>query len=345
MSKNQLIDAQEVLVLDSSTFIKEVRLTVSSASALKHYLRHRGTQLVVPEVVAEECERHLERIAEDRIRGIEKNLIWLGHFFGRVHGWTAPSDNTIEERVKMLARAEHLGAVVLPETAASRDRAESRNHLQRPPSHRRSSLNDCRIWEQCLELVSRHDVVLVARDKDFRGHGNAGGLHPQLRAEASAVGSGQRLIFHHDIDPLLSELRCEVPSIPKEKVRAFVYSDAATDIAELKANSGYEPKRLDDITLTFLTTDQADIVEVRLVMDETWRHPEDGRIADFQVRASCHYGLTDHQLQNLDIGNLRLMLTQPDGSVRAAKGSYVRVNAGTIYAGAAPIQPEPEILG
>ena len=345
MSENQRIDAREVLVLDSSTFIKEVRLTVSTASALKHYLCHRCTQLVVPKAVAEECERHLTRIAGDRVSGIEKNLVWLGHFFGRVNGWTAPSENTIKERTKMLARADHLGAIVLPETVASRDRAESRNHLQRPPAHQGSGLNDCRIWEQCLELLSQHDVVLVAQDKDFRGHGDASGLHPQLRAEAESVGAGQRLTFHSELDPLLSELKREIPSVAKERVHAFVYSGAAADIEELKANSGYEPVRLGDVALTFLTTDQADIVEVRIAMDETWRHPGNGKIADFRVGAWCHYGLTDHRLQNLNIGNLRLMLTQPDGSTRAVRGSYVNVNAGTIYAGAAPMQPDPEILG
>ena len=40
--------ADEVLVLDSSTFINEVGLTKKGASALKHYLFHRGTQLVIP---------------------------------------------------------------------------------------------------------------------------------------------------------------------------------------------------------------------------------------------------------------------------------------------------------
>ena len=49
--------ADEVLVLDSSTFIKEVGLTKEGASALKHYLFHRGTQLVV---VLSRC--HLQRL-------------------------------------------------------------------------------------------------------------------------------------------------------------------------------------------------------------------------------------------------------------------------------------------
>ena len=69
--------ADEVLVLDSSTFIKEVGLTKQGASALKHYLFHRGTQLVVPEVVAEECERKLATKA----KGMKQNV---GCFFREV---------------------------------------------------------------------------------------------------------------------------------------------------------------------------------------------------------------------------------------------------------------------
>ena len=80
--------ADEVLVLDSSTFIKEVGLTKEGASALKHYLFHRGTQLVVPEVVAEECERKLATKAKGMKQNVEGNLAWLARFCGRVNGWT-----------------------------------------------------------------------------------------------------------------------------------------------------------------------------------------------------------------------------------------------------------------
>ena len=345
MSENGPITAEEVLVLDSSTFIEEAGLTSRGASALKHYLRHRGTQLVVPEVVAEECERTLAKIAKGKVRKIEEILPWLGRFCGRVNGWTPPLDDAIEERARSLAKAGHLGAVVLPEGQAVRERAQSRARFQRPPSHRRSGLSDCTIWEQCLELLRHHDVVFVARDDDFRGHGDTDDLHPQLQAEAEAVGAGRKLTFHPSIGSLLSELKREVPAIPNDTVRAFVYSAAATDIDELRANSGYSPMRLDDVSLTFLSTDQADIIEVRLELDETWRHSGDGTIADFYLRASCHYRLTDHQLQDLSIKNLRLMVTQPDGSVRAARGSYVRASAEPLRVGAAPIGPGPEVLG
>ena len=53
------LTADEVIVFDSSTFIEEAGLTSQGASALKHYLRHRGTQLVVPKAAMEEYERNL----------------------------------------------------------------------------------------------------------------------------------------------------------------------------------------------------------------------------------------------------------------------------------------------
>ena len=54
-----IIEAQEVLVLDSSTFIKEIGLMSAKCSALKHYLYCRGMQFIVPQAAAEEYERCL----------------------------------------------------------------------------------------------------------------------------------------------------------------------------------------------------------------------------------------------------------------------------------------------
>ena len=336
---------KEVLVMDSSTFIEEAGLTSRGASALKHYLHHRGTQLVVPQAVAEECERKLTQRAIGKKKQVEDSLEWLARFFGSVSGWSAPSDDAFEVRAKSLAKACHLNAIVVPETEAVRARAESRKDAERPPSHRRRGLGDCRIWEQCLELLKDHDVIFVAKDEDFRSHANHEELHPQLQAEAKAVGSGRCLTFHRRMESLLCELRREIPSIPKEEVFTFVYEAAATNIEELESNSGYRPKGTGEVTQTFLTTDEADVIEIRLEVTDEWEHPEDGEVADFLLRGSCRYSLTKQQLSDLKLSNIRLPVKQADGSVRAAEGSAVYVG-GTIHVGGPPpIQPEPEILG
>ena len=344
-TESSKVTANEVLVLDSSIFIEEAGLTSKGASALKHYLYHRGTQLVVPEVVAEECERKLVEMAKGKKSKVEETLRWLGHFFGRVNGWQAPSDEEIEGRAKALAKAQHLGAIVLPETDSVRTRAEQRNQAERPPSHRRAGLSDCRIWEQCLGLLVDYDVVFVSADGDFRGHGSDRELHPQLQSETEEMARGRGLTFHSNMKSLLFGLRSEIPSIPKEKVFAFVYEAIAADIQELEANSGCQPKLIGDVNQTLLTTDQAEVIEVRLEVDDRWENPNGTKVADFRLRGSCHYRLKENRLSDLTHSGVTLLITAPDGSVSAVKGSYLNISGISIYSGAPPIQPEPGILG
>ncbi len=336
------VRAKEVLVLDSSTFIQEAGLTSKGASALKHYLHHRGTRLVVPKVVAEACERELTAMVREKKEKIEKQLVWLGRFFGGVSGWPGPSDDAIEERAKLLANAEHLGAIVLSETEIIRERAEARNQAERPPSHKRPGPNDCRIWEQCLALLADHDVVFVSGDSDFCSHRRRRELHPQLQAEAEEVGAARSLTFYPDMKSLLSELRAEKPSIPKEVVFAFVYDDLA-DVKELESNSGCRPTATGDVKQTLLTTDQANVLEVRLEVDDKWESPDGTKVYDFHLHGSCHYRLADDRLCDFTVSNIKLLIPQPDGSVRAVEGSYISIG-GIIHAGAPPIEPEPEIL-
>ena len=337
--------ASEVLVLDSCTFIAEIGLTSKGASALKHYLFHRGTELVVLQTIAKECERVLATRAEGKKKSIEACLEWLARFCDGVSGWNSPSDGVIKKRAKMLANAQHLKAVILPESETLRQRAKSRNQNERPPGHWKSSENDCKLWEQCLDLMANHDVILVSSDKDFRGYANTDDLHPQLRAEAGAVGActGRKLTFHRSMKFLLSELRSEIPPIPREDVFAFVYGAIAADRQELETNSGCRPTETGNVEQTLLTTDQVEIVEVRLEVEDQWVSPDGSRTYDFSLRGSCHYSLAEHQLTGLTVSNLRLSKTEEDGTVRAVKGSYVSI-AARAYAGAAPIEPEPEVI-
>ena len=97
-------ESDEVLVLDSNIFISEIGLTSDKASALKHYLYARGTQLAVPQVVVEECKRHLQRRAAGKVEGVQKSLGWLKRFLGRVGGWTPPEQEILLKKAEALTR-------------------------------------------------------------------------------------------------------------------------------------------------------------------------------------------------------------------------------------------------
>lgn len=337
------VTAREVLVLDTNTFVAEIGLTSRGGSALKHYLYRRGTQLVVPEAVAKECRRKLTDRARGKRKRIEEDLQWLGRFCGEVRGWCGPDDETIAERAELLAKADHLGAVVVPETREVRRRAELRHQAEQPPSHKRSEPVDCRIWEQCLALLARYHVIFVSGDGDFRGHRKHDNLHPTLRAEAEEVAEDRSLTFHRTMESLLSELRSEIQPLPNNVVLTFVYDSIASVIDELKSNSGCHPKGVGEVKQTLLTTDQAEVIEVRLEISDIWESADKANTMDFRLSGSCHYRLSEETLCDLTALNVALLTQQPDGSVRAVKGSYVSLS-GRVSLGAPSIQPEPAEL-
>lgn len=338
------LTANEVLVFDSSTFIEEAGLTSRDASTLRHYLHVRRTQLAMPQVVAEECERKLRQRVVGKATVVRDSLGWLARFFGSVNGWAPPPDGEIDQRVKAAARGEGMNAVVVEERPAVRRRAEERHHAERPPSHVKDSLQDCRIWEQCVELLRRHDVIFVSRDSDFRGHRHPAKLHPQLREEVEALAGGGRLTFHPDMDSLLSGLRAVIPPLPAEKVFSFVYDAICEDATELETNSGgCRPTMIGTVVQKFFTTDQADTVEVRLKVYDQWKGGKRRGQLSFRLSGTCRYRLSDRELCDLSVANLGLYETLPDGSERAIRGSVVNLSM-SAYAGVPPIVPEPEPL-
>ena len=336
--------AKEVLILDTNTFVEEIGLTSRSGSALKHYLYSRGTQLAVPELIAEECERNLTKRAREKRTRIEQDLQWLGRFCEGVSGWQGPSDETMTQRAKALARADHLGAVVVPETDEVLQRAEFRDQSELPPSQNKSQLADCRIWEQCLDLLTECHVVFVSADGDFRGYRDQDSLHPALRAEAEEVAGDRSLTFHKTMESLLSELGSEIQPMPDGVVFSFVYESIAADVEKLESNSGCHPKRAGKVKQTLLTTDQAEVIEVRLEIEDIWQSADKARTMDFRFSGSCHYRLAEEAPCDLTPSRVSLLTQQPDGSVRAVRGSYVSASASPIYFGAAPIQPGPAEL-
>ena len=338
------LTAKEVLVFDSSTFIAEVGLTSGGASALRHYLYLRGIQLAVPQVVAEECERRLNELATEKVASVRAAMGWLSRLCGSVNGWTPPTNVEISERVKALASGEAFEAVVLKESETLRRAAEERHNAKRPPSHNRDSHEDCKIWEQCLDLLRERDVIFVSNDRDFRVNRKSEQLHPRLRAEADRVPGG-RLTFHAGMSSLLSDLRAEMPELSTEKVFTFVYKAIAEEARKLKANSECQPTSTGTVEQQMFATDRADVVAVRLKVKDRWRSSESNETLEFRLWGSCQYHLSDCELCNLSVSNIGLYMLQPDGSKLAVTGSYVRLSGLPIYVGARPIKPEPAAIG
>ena len=325
------------IVLDSNTFMSEVGLTTKQASALKHYLFVRKIGLVVLEVVAQECQDKLAKTGKGMREGARKQMRMLANFMGGVNGWAAPSDEAIEERSRELSIAKHLRASIWPTSFESENRAEARLRYERPPSHRKKELNDCIIWEHCLDILTNKDVIFVTRDSDFLNiEQNA--LHPDLLREASSV-SNRTFRFFRDVESLLAEIKCKIDPVSVEDVFTFVYDEIATDRLELESNSGCISERIGTVRQTPLATDQREIVEVRLDVQDTWANHDRSRVCNFRLQGSCLLDLSHRDLFNLTPSRVDLTATDQDGTVRAVKGSYVSVT-GILHGGPPPIEAD-----
>ena len=284
----------------------------------------------------------LAKCATNKRKQIQSGLRWLARFHGGLSGWTAPTDDAISERANALANAQSFNATVVSESQEVRERSERRNRAEHPPSHKGAQLNDCRVWEQCLSLLAHQDVVFVSIDKDFVGHRKPEELHPQLQAEAEEV-CGGKLTFYSSMKSLLRELESEIPPISDNAVFEFVYNEIADLVAELESKSGCTPRASGDIRQTRLTTDEANVIEVRLEMDDVWESSDGATKLDFRLSGSCRYLLDEKRLTELTAREVNLLQPEPDGSKRAVEGSYVSLEA-HFFAGAPPIKPEPEQL-
>ena len=237
------IKAKKVLVLDSNIFISNAGLISTDATTLKYYLFHQDIKLFVPQVVTEECERILIGKAMENVEIVHTTLKRLSWFFGSVNGWAPPKNDKIKARAKALARGEAFDAVVFNESPALLQRAKERANAELPPSHNKDSLSDCRIWEQCLELLRKHDVIFVSEDHDFRIDKKSMQLHPNLKAEAEGVQGGGCLTFHANMKSLLKVLQSdEIPRLDAKKVFPFIYKSVANKVSEFQEKYGGRPE-------------------------------------------------------------------------------------------------------
>ena len=129
-------------------------------------------------------------------------------------------------------------------------------------------------------------------------------LNPQLRAEAEAVGAGRKLRFHRSIESLLFELKSEIPPISNDVLFLFIYDAISDTVQELESNSRCRPKATGEIKQTRFSTGQADLIEVRLEVQDTLGKRRRRNVRDFYVHA-VSISLGGREIADLNVGATR----------------------------------------
>src|SRR5262245_4750199 len=86
-----------ILVIDSSIWLAEQMLRHSSGSALRFFLRTRGAQLALPEVVRLEVVRHLAEQLDDLAQRMREDHGRLLSHVGTLRELVLPSANELRE--------------------------------------------------------------------------------------------------------------------------------------------------------------------------------------------------------------------------------------------------------
>ena len=141
------------------------------------------------------------------------------------------------------------------------------------------------------------------------------------------------------MESLLRELKSEIPPIPDAAIFEFVYEANRETVQELQSNSECRPTATGSIVQTRLATEARDVIEVRLKVEDRWESTGAATSLRFELSGSCRFHLGNQRLTDLRTDVVHLLMTEPDGLVRAVKGSRVNLRAHG-HIGTPPIPPK-----
>jgi len=180
---------------DSNVFISDFHRQSGPVRLLFEESRRQEAELVVPEiVVVEVVEKFKDELAEAH-RQFGRWRKKLNHRM-RVELAAAPpleiEAQTDAFRVELLAAIEDAGGRVVGFPAAGPEASVRRDIRKGRPFIEGRGWRDALIWDVVLEELAEDNVAFITADKDFR---DGMLLHPDLVAEATAVGGGELRLY------------------------------------------------------------------------------------------------------------------------------------------------------
>ena len=199
------------IFLDANSIIEQGYGTFPETTELLSIAGARGHQIHVPQVALEEVVAYFSRTLSDKISAVRGQIGELSKFLGRELDYPInPADLHDETRQfrEQLQNRLAVANVNIPQYPANSheqivNRATSR---RRPFDQEGSGYRDTLLWFNILELTDELDgqIILVSRDKDFRG--SSGSLHNDLVEELTSNGQpSDRVVLTYSIKDLMNQ--------------------------------------------------------------------------------------------------------------------------------------------
>ena len=315
-----------IVVFDTNIWKENLYLRSSASAAVKFFLQDHRAKVGLPEVVRLEVEKHLRADVyecRDQIRKRHSDLLGL---FGQLRELVLPTDPEIEALVGGFFSQSGFSLQEVPFSEDSARDSFLRTVDKVPPSHRSQEFKDGLIWKDCKTLANAEDVVLVTADRAFYERDDRkNGLAMVLAEEADQCRYKLRVFSK------LTELLCELKrpivvedDVFEHAVSGFLRPHVDT-LLEREQFTILSPWRFEKSL--FATEHHASLyVEFIAVADCEDIRSEGRANSVIQITADCLYLLETKTLSNVQVRDLELTFTFPDGRLERIRSMFGALN-------------------
>lgn len=195
-----------IVVFDSNTWIREIGLRSSAASAVKFFLKQEGAKIGLPEVIRYEATSELKKHLLNSIAQIRTEHRKLLAGIGQLKELVLPKESDVDLAVVGVFDSLRADILEVPLSVDSSRSALRKCVDKLPPCDKHEEFRDAMIWADCVQLLDTEDVYFVTSDKAFfRDRKYESGLAENLKEEIA--GAGNKLQIFPDLAALLASIK------------------------------------------------------------------------------------------------------------------------------------------
>lgn len=220
-----------IIVLDSNIWLKELALNTTAGAALRFFVNQRNAILAIPEVVRLEVEENLRKDIETAQENITKEHRQLLALFGTMHEVVLPTKDKVDELILDIFHRLNVKTIQVPFTLENARASLLKTIVKLPPSDKTQEFKDGVLWENCLELLERDEVLFATNDKAFyQGRDLTKGLVKNLQQEAAS--KPHRITIVPSLADILSKVRQPV-ELDKQRLASEILLIHETNYVEM----------------------------------------------------------------------------------------------------------------
>lgn len=308
-----------IIVFDTNIWKQSLYLQSPAAAATRLFLRQKGAQVGLPEIVRLEVVRHLKNDVRRLIKSTRDNHSRLLCMFGSLREIVLPTDDEVEALTDRIFEVLGVEIQEIPFSLESARDSFLRTVDKRPPSDRTQQFKDGVLWADCVALLRTHDVCLVAADKAFyEDHSLKKGIAESLAAEAA--NAPHKLTLLSSIGELLADIKVDL-EVDVDVLSQAIMQHARDRAINLVTRNGFSIGERSSLEKSLFATEDISNIFLQFVIEhECPDATASGRPpAILTIKGDATYNTESEMFSDLRSFGETLRFTSEDGSEKELK--------------------------